>query len=109
MIPKNQRIPRDLFGNFKNAKNYHSDNFFVSFIPYSDTKTSRFCVSVSKKISKKATQRNKLRRIGYSFVSNNINNIKKPFLIKITYKSFLKDKDLINKEIFNLLKKAQLI
>lgn len=98
-----------MFGGFKSAKNYHSDNFFVSFIPYLDNKSSRFCFSVSKKVSKKATDRNKLRRIGYSFIQQNINNIKKGFLIKITYKNLLNNKDLINKEIYSLLKKAQLI
>ncbi|MDD5651800.1 MAG: ribonuclease P protein component [Parcubacteria group bacterium] len=64
MFPKKQRVAKkkdfDLI--FKKGKILHSDFFTVRFLK-NDMDFRRFAVLVSKKISPKATERNRLKRI----------------------------------------------
>jgi len=65
MLPKNRRISREIFKSFPGKKKFsESENFSLLYSPNSTT--VRFGVSVSKKISKKAVVRNKIRRRTYS-------------------------------------------
>ncbi|MGB3922012.1 MAG: ribonuclease P protein component [Minisyncoccia bacterium] len=66
MLPRNRRISRELFEVIlKFGKKVDSKYFFLRTAP---SKTARLAVSVSKKISKKAVVRNKIRRRTYSVV-----------------------------------------
>ena len=68
---KNLGKPR-FFG--KNA------NISISVFDYSEGKNSKFSFSISKKVEKSAVLRNKMRRIGYKVIENELNSIKKGFL-----------------------------
>ena len=68
MLPRNRRIPRELFEVIlKSGKKVDSKHFSLRTAP---SKTPRLAVSVSKKISKKAVTRNRIRRRTYSAVRN---------------------------------------
>ncbi|MEK7642326.1 MAG: ribonuclease P protein component [Patescibacteria group bacterium] len=84
MLPKQRRIPRDLFGLLKKAKTFSNSIFFAKLAKY-DGKQSRFSVSVSKKVAKKAVLRNKMRRLGYRILGENIEKINKPILLQISW------------------------
>lgn len=87
MLPKKNRIPRKDFKIFfekrsastRDAKStrldsskrarggyFNSPNFSMRVAP--DNNSSRFAVSVSKKVSKKAVDRNRLRRRSYAVI-----------------------------------------
>jgi ribonuclease P protein component len=109
MLPKSQRIPRKLFPLFKSAKYSHTNNLFSLKVVKAQSVQSRFCFSVSKKISKKATDRNSLRRIGYSILRSKIPSIEKGLLLCFYYRKYSKDKNEIGKEISDILKVSNLI
>ncbi len=74
MLSKSQRIPRELFGTILESRAYsYAPHFSLRFAP--DSK-SLFSVSVSKKVSKKATIRNRVRRRVYSTMRKYIKNTK---------------------------------
>ena len=74
-------------------------------------KEVRFSFVVSKKISKKAVERNKFRRIGYNTIQKNISSIKEGFLVAVFIKKSATkiSKKELEKEIIFLLKKANLL
>jgi len=64
MLSKNKRIPRKLFKPLLESRKYfNSEHFSLRVAPSEEV---RVAVSVSKKISKKAVVRNKVRRRVYS-------------------------------------------
>jgi ribonuclease P protein component len=79
---------------------YTSNNFRVAF-------------SISKKVSKKAVERNKLRRILQQWLLTNIKAINnhKPYwlLVNLKFGNFYNDKDILLKEFQNLMFKSHLI
>lgn len=85
-----------------------SDLFLLRFI--SNKKyNSRFCVSVSKKIVKKATDRNKLRRAGYRSLRELLPEIKPNTLAVLSFRRVPKDSQEINKKLKLILKRSGLI
>jgi len=114
MLPSSRRIEKSFFNEiFKKGSFSHSDNLFLVF--YKNPKVvksgSRFAFSVSKKVSKKATVRNKLRRRGYSIVKNLINEIKPHYFAVFVLKegSVKLSFDDFSNQIEKLLKKSSLI
>lgn len=109
MLPKKQRISRDLFKKVDWPKDgfYSTNHFFLKFFPYFETKAS---VSVSKKVSKKAVDRNRIRRRIYSKLETQITNLKKG-LYHITTKPEARDlkKDKLDTELNKLLNKFLII
>ncbi len=108
MLPKNRRILRKEFTDItKNGKRHHSPSFILFLLPIR-SKTglnSKFSFSVSKKIHKKAVDRNKCRRIGYSVILRHLKQIKSGYYF---FFSFKKTPKLISfatleKEILELL------
>ncbi len=72
MLPKNRRIPRDILKNLTGPyKVFHTTHFSVRIVRGKDTR-ARFSVSVSKKVSKKAVARNKVRRRTYSAIGGSL-------------------------------------
>lgn len=81
MLPKNRRISRnDLKQASGLGKSLNSSHFFIKVI-HTDTPTSKFAVSVSKKVSKLAVVRNKVRRRVYSAIRNQFLGLKPAFYI----------------------------
>jgi ribonuclease P protein component len=80
MLPHSQRLSTAVFDEvFKSGRLVHTGLFTVKV--KSTTGTSRFAVSVSKKIAKNAVDRNKIRRRTYSAIGvvlKGKKSIKKP-------------------------------
>lgn len=74
MLPKSRRIPRELFRPLlESGKYFNTKHFVMRVAPSSDI---RMAVSVSKKVSKKAVVRNKIRRRVYSVLNKIFSDIK---------------------------------
>lgn len=73
-----------------------------------DIENSRFSFSVSKKVSKMAVNRNKLRRVGYSIVEKCIENVNPGYFLFFSYKKGAEKYKYqeIEKEILGLLEKS---
>ena len=118
MLPKKNRIPRHLFPIvFIKGKNYASLNIYMRVACLRQNSSeekrdpSRFSFVVSKKVAKKAVDRNKLRRIGYGVIQKEISRIKKGFLVVVFIKKSAAklSKNELKKEIMSLLQKANLL
>jgi ribonuclease P protein component len=77
MLPKNNRIKKkkDFEIIFKKGKSYKNSVLILKVLNGS-LETSRFAVVVSQKVSKKATERNKIRRRITSVIETNFKDIK---------------------------------
>ncbi len=76
MLPKKNRISKKEFGELlKNSKRYNTDHFLFYLAKNKATYT-KFAVSVSKKVCRRAVDRNKIRRRGYSVISKKIGQLK---------------------------------
>ena len=108
----------------KNSKKYHGElmTFKVAksnpeiLLSHKFSNTSnnlRLAIAISKKVSKKAVERNKTRRILQDWLLSNIKRINnhKPYWILVNLKigNFFNDKDKLLKEFQNLMFKAHLI
>jgi len=73
----------------------------------------RVAIAISKKVSKKAVERNKLRRILHEWLLKNIQNINnhKPYwlLVNLKFGDFCNDKNQLLEEFQNLMFKSRLI
>lgn len=106
MLPKNQRIPKNMFPlltSANGAKTFKNNLFLLRFVSVKDQKNSRFCFSVSKKVAKSAVVRNKLRRTGYRLLKNYINQIKPNILAVFSFRVVPKDEKEIIKSLENIL------
>ncbi len=81
MLPKNRRISRKLFKEIISQKKRFSSQNFSLQVASNDK--ARFAVSVSKKISKKAVVRNKIRRRVYSVIGEFMSETKPGFYLII--------------------------
>jgi len=105
MLPKNRRISREIFKSFPGKKKFsESENFSLLHSPNSPT--ARFGVSVSKKVSKQAVVRNRIRRRAYSGLRDLI-SISKPGLYLFVAK--LGAKDVKGEKLKNELKKLLVV
>ena len=116
MLPKNRRISREEFKLFSFAKNaYHSailsmfvyrQNVIVGTESAKKTE-SKFSFSVSKKVSKKAVTRNKLRRRGYVSVKKYLEHIPQGFFVHFVFKKGAEKSTYkqIEEEVYGLLKR----
>jgi len=67
MLPKKKRMTKDVFQSvMKTGKFFHSSLFSFRYIPSSET---QYSFVVPKGIAKKATTRNKFRRLGYNILN----------------------------------------
>jgi len=107
MFPKKKRVTKKIFNEIIKKGVSFSSNFFIfKFISHKDE--PRYAFVVPKKISKKATIRNKIKRRGY--------NIIKPLPIKNSSGIFFYKKrglkasyEELKNEIIFILKKAKII
>ncbi|MBX4189566.1 ribonuclease P protein component [Candidatus Parcubacteria bacterium] len=79
MLAKGRRIPRSLFPSLLNSRRFaHSTHFSLRFAP---GETTRVAVSVSKKVSKSAVERNAIRRRVYAALSTKLDKMPKGFFL----------------------------
>ena len=114
MLPKNRRIPKENFSAIlKEGKRYNSLILllYVASIDKNHKELSRFSFSISKKICKKATDRNRYRRRGYSIIGNNIKRIKSGYFCFFSFKkeSIGASFTILEKEIFDLLSVSNML
>ena len=125
-LPKDMRLKGHRTFNYihKNATTYHGKlmTFKVArsnpelLLSHKFTDTSnklRVAIAISKKVSKKAVERNKLRRILQEWLLKNIQKINnhKPYWLLVNLKigDFCNDKSKILEEFQNLMFKSRLI
>ena len=125
-LPKNMRLKGHRTFNYihKNSITYHGKlmTFKVArsnpdiLLTHKLTNTSnkfRVAFAISKKVSKKAVERNKLRRILQEWLLINIQKINnhKPYwlLVNLKDEDFCNDKNKLLEEFQNLMFKSQLI
>lgn len=111
MLPKRRRIPKSYFPYLlKVGQKTHTAHIFLCAVNQNKEnidKISRFSFSVSKKVSKSAVLRNKLRRRGYSIIKKHLEGVADGKLYLFSYKkdaNKLKFSD-IEQEIMMLLSK----
>ncbi|PLX20432.1 ribonuclease P protein component [Candidatus Parcubacteria bacterium] len=105
MFAQKNRISkqRDFDKIFKKGKTI-KNGFFKIFILSNNLKYNRYSIIISKKVSKSAFIRNKIKRtIRKEILNFNLNNHGKDILIN-TYPTIHTDKDEIKREINNILK-----
>ena len=108
MLPKKQRLPRRIFTwLLKGAKFFQNEVFLLRMA--NGEGQSRFGFSVSKKISKSAVARNRLRRLGYRLIKPHISAIPEGFLASISYKKDPKDDQIIERMLESILIQSKLI
>jgi len=125
-LPKDMRLKGHRTFNYmhKNSIKYHGKlmTFKVAISnpeilsKHNLTNTSnnfRIAIAISKKVSKKAVKRNKLRRIMHKWLLTNIQKIytHKPYWLLVTLKfgDFCNDKSRLLEEFQNLMLKSRLI
>lgn len=107
MLAKKNRIPRKLFKNLLEEKRYFNSPHFSLRVAHS-TDNARIAVSVSKKVSKKAVDRNKLRRRAYATVLPMVKDLRNKFYLISAKPGAEKLKmEQLREEIMNLLSKSQ--
>ncbi len=112
MLPQVNRLKKekDFDKVFKKGKSF-KNSFLILRILQNNLKESHFGFIVSKKVSKKAILRNKIKRRLRDIIRQNIKNIKKGIdVVLIVLPGLEKNNFLETKEILNtLLKKAGLV
>lgn len=71
MLKKGLKIDRNSFKNLSKPDKTIRSNLFTIRIFKTDDYFSKFSISVSRKVQKKAALRNRMRRIAYDFIRKN--------------------------------------
>ena len=125
-LPKEMRLKGHRTFNYihKNSIKYHGEFMTLKVAKsnpeilfshkYSDTSNNlRIAIAISKKVSKKAVDRNKLRRVIQEWLIKNIQKINnhKPYWLLVNLKigDFCNDKKRLLEEFQNLMFKSRLI
>ena len=125
-LPKNMRLKGHRTFNYihKNSKKYHgklmtfkvaksNSQILLSHKLRDTTNNLRVAIAISKKVSKKAVDRNKIRRILQQWLLTNIHKINnhKPYwlLVNLKFGNFCNDNNELLEEFQNLMFKSHLI
>ena len=125
-LPKDMRLKGHRTFNYihQNSKKYHgrlmtfkvaksNPEILQSHKISSNEKNLRVAIAISKKVSKKAVYRNKIRRLLQEWVLTNISKINnhKPcwLLVNLKFGNFCNDKNRLLEEFQNLMSKSHLI
>ena len=125
-LPKNMRLRGHRTFNYihKNSIKYHgklmtfkvarsNPEIILSHKQRNTSNNLRVAIAISKKVSKKAVERNKIRRILQQWLLNNIKKINshKPYWLLVNLKigDFCNDKEKLLEEFQNLMFKSRLI
>ena len=111
VLPKKNRLKKnkDFDRVFKKGKKFYGKNLSLILLK-SDLKNTRVGLIVSKKVSKKACLRNKIKRRIYSLIRDKLPKIKNQFDIVIITKPEIKEKKFfeIAEIIDEIFKKAKI-
>ena len=125
-LPKDMRLKGHRTFNYihKNSKKYHgklmtfkvarsNPDIILSHKQRDASNNLRVAIAISKKVSKKAVDRNRLRRILQEWLLTNIKKINnhKPYwlLVNLKFGDFYNDKNKLLEEFQNLMSKSHLI
>ena len=125
-LPKDMRLKGHRTFNYihKNSKKYHgklmtfkiarsNPKIILSHNSRNTSNNLRVAIAISKKVSKKAVERNKIRRILQEWLLTNIQKINshKPYWLLVNLKigDFCNDKNKLLEEFQNLMFKSHLI
>ena len=125
-LPKDMRLKGHRTFNYlhKNATTYHGELMTLKVARSnpaillthkfkSNSNNFRVAIAISKKVSKKAVERNKLRRILQEWLLTNIQKINnhRPYclLVNLKFGDFCNDKSRLLEEFQNLMFKSRLI
>ena len=125
-LPKNMRLKghRTFVYIHKNSIKYHGEfmtfkvarskpNILLSHNLKNKSENLRVAIAVSKKVSKKAVDRNKIRRLLQEWLLNNIEKINnhKPYwlLVNLKFGDFCNDKNKLLEEFQKLMFKSRLM
>ncbi|KGF86514.1 ribonuclease P protein component [Prochlorococcus marinus] len=125
-LPKNMRLKGHRTFNYihKNSTKYHgklmtfkvarsNPDILLSHNFKNTSNNLRVAIAISKKVSKKAVDRNKIRRILQEWLLTNIQKINnhKPYwlLVNLRFGDFYNDKNKLLEEFQNLMFKSRLI
>jgi len=125
-LPKDMRLKGHRTFNYihKNSTKYHGElmtfkvvrsnpKILLSHKLRHNTNILRVAISISKKVSKKAVERNKLKRILQDWLLKNIQKINnhKPYwlLVNLKFGDFCNDKSRLLEDFQNLMFKSHLI
>ena len=125
-LPKDMRLKGHRTFNYihKNSINYHGElmtfklvksnpKILLSHKLKNTSNNLRIAIAISKKVSKKAVDRNKIRRILQEWLITNIKKINnhKPYwlLVNLKFGDFCNDKKRLLEEFQNLMFKSRLI
>ena len=125
-LPKDMRLKGHRTFNYihKNSTKYYgklmtfklarsNPEIFLSHKLANNSNNLRIAIAISKKVSKKAVDRNKIRRILQEWLLTNIEKINnhKPYwlLVNLKFGDFCNDKDKLLEEFQNLMFKCRLI
>ncbi len=111
MLPSSRRVSRILFEKVMREGRVHHASSFSLRIGLHANQPSRFSFVVSKKIDKRATKRNSLRRKGYNAVSKVLEFAKPGFAILVFMKKGAEvlSQDTLTAELRDVLSKAGVI
>lgn len=112
MLPRKYKLKKnnDFKEVFENGK-YYQQEFIKLKILKNDLEINRFGLIIGLKISKKAVQRNKIKRQIEEIIRLKLNQIKSGFNIVILVNPEIIEKDYqeIEKTLINLFKKAKIL
>lgn len=112
MLPKKRKIRRLLFSLIllKN-RSFKSENLMLLVNRTNKKDKTKFSVVVSKKVARKASDRNLIKRKGFNVIKNEIANIKNGFLCVLFFKKDVRgiSYNEIKSEILSLFKKADIL
>ena len=125
-LPRDMRLKGHRTFNYihKNSKTYHgklmtfkvarsNPEILLTHKPTNKANKFRIAIAISKKVSKKAVERNKLRRILQEWLLTNIQKINnhKPYwlLVNLKFGDFYNDKNRLLEEFQTLMSKSHLI
>src|SRR3954469_8596110 len=114
MLPKQRRISRKLFPLILSTGRRHNSPhllFYCAPIENGTEKPSQFSFSASKKVAKLATDRNRLRRRGYSIITPLLPRIRPGYLCFFSFKkgSGTISFEVLEQEVATLLSQANLL
>ncbi len=110
MLPKNRRIPRKQFPLFfSSGARIYRNGLFLLKVASGAKGESKFCFSVSKKIAKKAVDRNKARRSGYRSIGKILNQIKPEFMAIFSFLRLPKNDHEVDLKLREILEESLLI
>lgn len=111
MLSKKYKVDRKSFTEiYKQGKTFFSQNIYLKTV-YNCDKNTSFSFVVSGKVSKKATERNKLKRRARHITKNLLEKIRKGVCVAVFFKKEIISKKYpeIKEELESLYKKAKII